>query len=278
MKKWLICLMALITVLLSLCAYAEEKSAELSAIVYFQDGSYVLLPDSIAMDNDALAAYCNTYFPGRAYTLDPNAAAFNYDAVIDEAYASQLYGEGNRAMSVRLMELGIYESAVYTTLADELTVPSKHLIIRGFDDAQHHIASVYAPRTGEATLRDDPSGKGKTISKAKTGKVAAVLEYSGGTYTKILYDGEEGYIRTDCLIFHPGESILGKGVLHIKGAADGGKTVTLRAAESSSAVKVTALPTGTEVTVHSGNGEWYAVEARGWYGYVHEQYLEMKAE
>ncbi len=278
MKKWLICLMTLTTVLLCLCAYAEEKSGESSAIVYFQDGSYVLLPDSIAMDNEALANYCNTYFPGRAYTLDPNAATFNYDAVIDEAYASQLYGEGTRAMSVRLMELGIYESVVYTTLADELTIPSKHLIIRGLDDPEHHIGVVHAPRTGEATLREEGSGRGKTIGKARTGKVVAVLEYTGGTYTKILYDDEECYIRTDCLLFQQPETVLGSGVLHIKGAVDGAKTVNIRATESSSAVKVTALPTGTGVTVHAQDGEWFSVEAQGWYGYVHEQYLEMKSE
>lgn len=283
MKNWPIRLMALAMMLmLPLCTFAEnaqEADAYVSeTVVYFQDGSYVLLPDSIAMDNEALACYCNTHFPGRAYTLDPNAKTFNYDAVIDETYASQMYGEGTRALSVRLMELGVYESVVYTTLAEKLTVPSKHLMIRGMDDPEHHIGIVYAPRTGEATLRDEGSGSGKTLGKASTGKVVAVLEYNGGTYTKILYDDKECYIRTDCLLFNRPDGVLGRGVLHIKGVTDGKNAVHLQAAASASAVKAAALATGTEVIVHSQEGDWYAVEAQGWYGYVREQNLEMKAE
>ncbi len=282
MKSWFIRLTCLMLMLLPLCVDAEEQTGDLAqasySIVYFQDGSRVMLPDSIVADNDALAAYCSQYFPGRVYTLDPDMATFSYDAVIDSEYAALLFGEGSQALSVRLVKPGIYESVVCTTLAEELTVPSKHLILRGCDDMKHHIASVYAPRTGEATLRDEASGNGKTILKAKTGKIVAVLEYTGGTYTKILYEGEEGYIRTDCLIFHEWAEPMEKGVLHADGQTDGDKTVTVRATASSSNAKVTSAPVGTKVNVWEKSGEWYAVEFDGWYGYVHGQYLQIEAE
>ncbi len=282
MKSWFPCLICLMLALTPLCVHAEEQTGDLTqapcSIVYFQDGSRVLLPDSIAHDNDALTAYCSQYFPGRVYSLDPEIAAYSYDAVIDEKYAAQLCGEGSPTLSVRLVQPGIYESIVCTPQGDGLTVPSMHLLLRGFDDMQHHIASVHAPRTGEASLRDEAAGNAKTILKAQTGKIVAVLEYTGGTYTRILYDREEGWIRTDCLNFHEWAEPLGKGVLHDDGQTDGEKTITVRATASTSNAKVTAAAVGTKVNVWQKAGDWYAVEFDGWYGFVHEQYLQIEAE
>ncbi len=276
MKRWFILLLA---ALLPLYAFAEDDTAaeaeQSNTIVYFHDGAYVLLPDSIARDKAALAEYCAAYFPGRTYTLDPNVASFNYDTVIDVEYVAQLYGVDSLAMTVRLVRLGIHESVVENTQSESLTVPTQYLTIRGFADKEHHIATVYAPRTGNASLRDAPEGGGKVITQAKTGRVVAVIEYTGGTYTKVLYDGEAGYIRTDCLTFHADANPVGQGVLHLKGEKEGAKSVTIRAADSTSATKVTTLKTGTWVTVHAQEDDWYLVEADGWYGYVLQQYVEL---
>lgn len=280
MKNWLKLALVLLGLMSMVAAPAfAEDAAEEKVIIYFQDGSKVLLPADIANDPEKLSNYCDTYFPGRAYTRDENAATFNYDSTISEAWAVSQYGEGSRAMSVRLVRLGLYTSVVATTQGEELTVPTRELTVRGFDDLKHHIGIVSAPRTGEASLRETASGSGTLVATCKAGRVVAVLEYTNASFTKILYDGEEGYIRTDCLIFDDGSKApMGTGTLHVKGATDGKSTVTVRATASTSTAKVASLATGTVVTVYEKQGSWYAVESDGWYGFVQDQYLNMNEE
>ena len=179
-------------------------------------------------------------------------------------------------MLARLVSLGLTESTVITAQGDKVTVPSYCLKFADGVDAEHLLGIVFAPRTGEATIRETEGGSAKVIEKGKSGRVVAILEYDGGNFTKILYDGIEGYIRTDCLLFHDGQQApLGSGILHINGNKDGSKTVTVRADRSTSKAKIDAWSTGTSVIVHEEKNGWYTVEKDGWVGYVQSQYLTL---
>lgn len=276
MKKWLLLALMVMCLVFS-CAYAEN--ADDKVIIYFQDGSMVLLPAEIADDEQKLAEYCDQYFPGRFYTRDADAATVQYDASVSVAWAVEQYGEGARAMSVRLVKLGIHTSVVANTKGEELIVPTAELTIRGFEDKEHHVAVISAPRTGEASLREKAAGNGKVLAKCEAGRIVAVVEYSNAVYTKIVYGEHEGYIRTDCLIFQDtGKAPLGSGVVHIKGATDGQSEVVIRNDASKSAAKVTEIPTGTQVSIFASVGEWAAVEWNGNFGYIQEQYIEMNQQ
>lgn len=275
MKKWL--LIALACVAMLGFAFAEEAPADV--IVYFQDGSMVLLPAEVANDAEALADYCEKYFPGRMYSKDADSAAMDFDASLSEEWAKSQYGEESRAVLVHLVQLGLTESTVKTAQGDVLIVPSHHLKFANHVDADHLLGFVLAPRTGEASIRETEGGSAKVIEKAKAGRVVAILEYTGGTYTKILYDGVEGYIRTDCLIFHDGmQAPMGTGILHVDGNKSGSKMVTIRADRSTSKAKIDTWPTGTSVIVHEEANGWYTVERGGWVGYVQGQYLTLIQE
>ncbi len=272
MKKWL--MIAFACMMLMASAFAEEMSQDM--VIYFQDGGMVLLPSEIAGDPQALAAYCAQYFPGRLYTTDGDSAALDFDATLSEEWTKAQYGENSRALLVRLVALGLTESTVITAQGEEVTVPSHYLKFADGVDAQHLLGIVFAPRTGEASIRETEGGSAKVIEKGKSGKVVAILEYDGGNFTKILYDGIEGYIRTDCLIFHDGKQApMGTGILHINGNKDGSKTVTIRADKSTSKAKIDTWATGTSVIVHEEDNGWYTVEKDGWVGYVQSQYLTL---
>lgn len=273
MKNWLK-IAALMMCLMLSAAFAEETAE--NVVVYFNDGAKVLLPAEIANDDAKLAEYCDKYFPGRMYSKDAETAAYTFDASVSEKWMKETYGEDSHAISVRMVKLGVYTSLVATTKGEELTVPTAELTIRGFGDKAHQVAVISAPRTGTASLRDKASGNGKVIDKCAAGKVVAVLEYVNGTYSKILYGEEEGYIRTDCLIFQDtAKAPVGTGVVHVKDAVDGKSDVTVRNTASKSTSKVAAVPTGTEVCVHGMEGDWYIVEGDGWLGYIHKQNLKM---
>ena len=271
MKKLLLAVL-LIALLIPAAAETAEDTPQ-NAVVYFQDGSRVLIPSSIANDPQALADYCATYFPGRMYTCDANADALDFDATLVEEGAAMMYGEGTRALLVRLVSLGFDSSVVITSQGDEITVPTRYLKFAGNEDMEHQVAYVTAPRTGEASIREKAGGSAKVVQQAKTGRIVAILEYDGGNFTKILYDGIEGYIRTDCLVFHDGEEALGTGVLHLKGKTDGSDKVIIRSTNSTSKAKVGAWETGTVVIIREADGGWYTVEHVGWVGFVQEQYL-----
>lgn len=275
MKKWLLIVFA--CMMLAALSSAEEMPQ--NVVIYFQDGGMVLLPAEIANDPQALADYCAQYFPGRLYTSDGDSAALDYDATLSAEWTQAQYGENGRALLVRLVKLGLTETTVVTSQGNEVTVPSHYLKFADGVDAQHLLGIVYAPRTGEATIRETEGGSAKVIEKGKTGRVVAILEYNGGNFTKILYDGIEGYIRTDCLIFHDGKKApLGTGILHINGSKDGSKTVTIRADKSTAKAKIGAWETGTSVFVHAEDNGWYTVEKDGWVGYVQGQYLTLIQE
>lgn len=272
MKKWL--MIALACMLLMVPAFAEETPQ--NVVIYFQDGGMVMLPAEIAGDPQALADYCAQYFPGRMFTTDGDSAALDYDATLSEEWTKAQYGENSRALLVRLVALGLTESTVITAQGEEVTVPSHYLKFADGVDAQHLLGYVFAPRTGEASIRETEGGSAKVIKKGKTGKVVAILEYDGGNFTKIRYEDIEGYIRTDCLIFHDGkQESLGTGILHINGVKDGSKTVNIRADQSTGKAKVAAWATGTSVIVHGEENGWYTVEKDGWVGYVQGQYLTL---
>lgn len=276
MKKWLMIVLA--CMMLTGFAFAEE--VQQNVIVYFQDGSMVLLPAEIANDPQALADYCANYFPGRMYTSDGNSDALDFDATLSEEWTKAHYGEGSRALLVRLVKLGLTETTVITSQGDEVTVPTHHLKFADNVDADHLLGIVYAPRTGEASIRENEGGSAKVIEKGKSGKVVAILDYNGGNFTKIRYeDGVEGYIRTDCLLFHDGkDAAIGFGTLHVKGKTDGSGKVTVYAEASTSKAKTITWPTGTQVLVHERDGSWYIVEADGWYGWVQEQNLTLNQD
>ena len=271
MKKLL--MITLACLVLMFCACAEETQQ--NVIVYFQDGSMVLLPAEIANDPQALADYCSRYFPGRLYTSDSDSDALDFDATISADWVASREGEGSRPLLARLVKLGLTETTVITSLGEEVNVPTHYLKFADGVDGDHLLGIVYAPRTGEATIRETEGGSAKVIGKGKSGKVVAIMEYNGGTFTKIRYEDDVvGYIRTDCLLFHNGkDTTVGSGTLHNKGNVDGSEDVTVYAEATASKAKPAAGPTGTKVIIHTLTKGWYAVEADGWYGWVQEQYL-----
>jgi len=270
MKHWLRIAALMLCLLLS--AALAEETAE-NTVIYFNDGARVLLPADIAADGQKLAEYCDKYFPGRTYAKDPSA--FVYTAVLSEKWAAEQYGEGTSALSVTLKKLGVYTSVVTNAMGEEMTVPTAELTIRGFNDKEHHVAVISAPRSGSASIREKASGSAKVIANGAAGRIVPVLEYNA-SYAKILYDGAEGYIRMDCLVFQDTtKTPMSTGVVHVKDVMDGKSDVTIRNTASKSTSKVAAVPTGTDVCVHGMEGDWYIVEGDGWLGYIHKQNLKM---
>lgn len=137
------------------------------------------------------------------------------------------------------------------------------------------LATIYAPRTGKASLRQTASSKGTLLKNCKAGTIVSVLAIGNG-YTRINYKGTVGYIKTACLKFYGDSGSTAQGVLSYKGNTGGGTTVNVRNTPKGDSAKVAEWRTGTEVTILSHANGWYEIEAKGIHGYVMEKYVTEK--
>lgn len=177
-------------------------------------------------------------------------------------------------VSVEVKYLGLTQSCIVDGGGERL-VATAELEFDTEAPAGKRIAYIYAPKTGKCSMWKKASKKSDLVKKCKAGTVVMVIQY-GREFSKILYDGKEGYVLTSCLKFAGADiPTPGTGVISYGGRATGSTTVNIRGAGNSSAHRIAEWRTGTEVLVFSHKNGWYEVECRGIHGWVHEKYLTL---
>lgn len=138
------------------------------------------------------------------------------------------------------------------------------------------LAWIYAPRQGYCSLRSKASDNGKVLKKCKAGYIVVVLE-KGQEYTKINYQGTDGYVLNGCLKYID-ETQQPKGtgtIIYSKKKPNVRTTINIRNNADGKSKKVAEWKTGTEVPVYSHPDGWYEVEYDGVRGYIMEKYLQL---
>lgn len=176
--------------------------------------------------------------------------------------------------SVGIVELGRTSSKIQYQ-GKTVSVSTSDLTFSENVPENKKLATIYAPRTGKASLRQTASSKGTLLKNCKAGTIVSVLAIGNG-YTRINYKGTVGYIKTACLKFYGDSESTAQGVLSYKGNSGGGTTVNVRNTPKGDSAKVAEWRTGTEVTILSHENGWYEIEANGMHGYVMEKYVTEK--
>lgn len=181
--------------------------------------------------------------------------------------------EDGETTSVTLEVLGTAQSIVFDG-EEMLTVNTEDLYWETEADDDQRLGIVYAPRTGKATLRASASTSAKSLGQCDAGHIVIVLKV-GSTFTRVLYDGKEGFILTNALTlcgavpeedFHTATFIY-------KGRTDSSATISVYTAKSTSR-KIKQWRVGNEVVVLSESGAWSEVEIDGWHGWCKSEYLD----
>ena len=180
----------------------------------------------------------------------------------------------NSGTSVGIVELGRTSSKIQYQ-GKTVSVSTSDLTFSENVPENKKLATIYAPRTGKASLRQTASSKGTLLKNCKAGTIVSVLAIVNG-YTRINYKGTVGYIKTVCLKFYGDSESTAQGVLSYKGNTGGGTTVNVRNTPKGDSAKVAEWRTGTEVTILSHANGWYEIEANGMHGYVMEKYVTEK--
>ena len=173
--------------------------------------------------------------------------------------------------SVGIVELGRTSSKIQYQ-GKTVSVSTSDLTFSENVPENKKLATIYAPRTGKASLRQTASSKGTLLKNCKAGAIVSVLAIGNG-YTRINYKGTVGYIKTACLKFYGDSESTAQGVLSYKGNTGGGTTVNVRNTPKGDSAKVAEWRTGTEVTILSHENGWYEIEASGMHGYVMEKFV-----
>ncbi len=200
-----------------------------------------------------------------------NSSAAASKAPVQEA---KVFWQGEQVSIVRLGT----QTAVIRHAGEEREVPTGELEFPGEVPGEKRIASIYAPRTGKASLRARASDSGKVLQKCEAGNIVFVLE-TGSQWTQISYRGQVGYVLTACLDFHPaGEEPIGTGVLHYEGKTTGSRVFAIRNAADGESAIVGDWRIGSQVLVFAEKDVWVEIEMNGQRGWVRDKYLQMDGE
>ncbi len=201
-------------------------------------------------------------------TATPTVAPSSLDALaasVDEAKETDLEA---------IVELGTAYSTINGENGPE-TVKTAGLTL-GNVSREYALAVIWAPKTGKVALRERASEKSDFIKDCQAGRIVAVLTLAGD-YTKIDYDGKEGYVRTDCLHFYaPMETDAATGVLSFNGRATGKTTVNVRLEGDRDSRKIGEYKTGTPIAVITAGETWTEIEVKGYRGFVMTKFLTVE--
>lgn len=179
-----------------------------------------------------------------------------------------------QGMAAQIDVLSSYESEI-TVSGEKITVLTSELEFASSADEDERLAVIYAPRTGEATLRKSASQSAAMVKNCKGGRYALVLE-KGRNFTRIYYNNAVGYIRTDCLKFYPiATEPWPEGVLSLNGYTNGQAEINIRNKADYGTHICGTYPTGTVVRVIETGKSWTEVEIDRIRGFIQSRFLTM---
>lgn len=129
--------------------------------------------------------------------------------------------------------------------------------------------AVYAYALDTVNVRVSDSEKADKLGKATKGSKWQVLEERVNGWTKIDYEGQDGYIRSDFLRVQ--ENASGQTTI---GEVKAKTNINVRAAASETAEKLGVLAGGDTAELIADEGDWCKIKYSGKVGYVKGEYVE----
>ncbi len=155
-----------------------------------------------------------------------------------------------------------------------LTVNTTDLIWESDAPEEKRIAYIYAPRTGKCSLRSKASDNYRTLRYCEAGRLVIVLRV-GQVYTRILYEGTEGFVLTGALQFLPiaQPDDFTVTTLMYEGRTDSAATISMYHTASADR-KLKQFRVGKEAELLGEQDTWAEIELEGMHGFVKPAYLE----
>ena len=125
-----------------------------------------------------------------------------------------------------------------------------------------------AVTTAALNLRSSAGTDSKILTTMPQG-AKVIVESSSNGWSKVIYNGTEGYASNDYLSASAAvSSSFGTGTIT-------GSDVRMRSGAGTSSSIIGTYPKGTQMTVTGVNGNWYAVSYNGQNGYVSSDFMSL---
>ncbi len=235
-----------------------------------QDSSQVSYSDNAGNYSETATKPANTKKAGKITTRQNNTPKKN-----TVSRYSIMQGE-NKENEVRVEVLALGSASSRIKVSGATTEVATDELLLDRVTVGDRLAWIYAPRQGYCSLRSKASDNGKVLKKCRAGYLVVVLE-KGQEYTKIDYQGTDGYVLNGCLKYiDETQQPTGTGtIIYSKKKPNVRTTINIRNNMDGKSKKVAEWKTGTEVPVYSHPDGWYEVEYDGIRGYIMEKYLQI---
>lgn len=126
----------------------------------------------------------------------------------------------------------------------------------------------YASATTTVNVRNSDSEQADKLGKVTAGTRLEVLEVKVNGWTKVVYEGQDGYIKSEYLAME--ESVSG---LDVIGTVTASQNINIRAAASTDAESLGILAGGESLDLFAIEGEWCKVRYNKRVAYVKSEYV-----
>ena len=127
----------------------------------------------------------------------------------------------------------------------------------------------YVTTTTTVNVRSSDSEQADKLGKVSGGTKLQVLEQRPNGWTKVDYEGKEGYIKTEFLQL--AESAAGTGTI---GTVTATTNINVRASASETADRLGVLSGGDSAELVGTEGDWSKIKYNGQIGYVKSEYVQ----
>lgn len=197
-----------------------------------------------------------------------NRIAVEYNDLMEEhpellKYLSEVQNEVKIAMGV------IYGQQASESIAEESTEVAEGTVAEGTENTEEQPVDVYATAVATVNVRSSDSTQSDKLGKATSGMKLQVLEQRVNGWSKVIFEGKEGFIKTEFLSFI--ESVKGQEVI---GTITAVSNVNVRSAASESADRLGLLTGGDTADLLATENGWCKINYNGKVGYVKEEFVQ----
>jgi len=137
------------------------------------------------------------------------------------------------------------------------------------EEAPVEAVPQYATATTTVNVRSSDSEQADKLGKVSSGTKLQIVEIRVNGWTKVLYEGKEGFIKSEYLQLV--ESAAGVEVI---GTVTATTNINVRAAASESADRLGVLAGGDSVELVANENGWCKIKYNGQIGYVKADYVQ----
>ncbi len=200
-------------------------------------------------------------------TVEYNELMVDHPEVLQ--YISELDSQVSVAVGEKLANQVAGDSQDAVAATEEGTTDGQDAQNEGGEQPAEEQGPQYVTTTTTVNVRSSDSEQADKLGKVSGGTKLQVLEQRPNGWTKVDYEGKEGYIKTEFLQL--AENAAGAETI---GTVTATTNINVRASASETADRLGVLSGGDSAELVGTEGDWSKIKYNGQIGYVKSEYVQ----